>query len=159
MQVANADYYLGTKKPNTRVISVLTIFFLIMLWACLTYIRVIPALYLPSPLAVLEKLIEIAKTGYMDATLWQHLGASFFRIGVSLLIAILIGVPIGLAIGLNEIARAMLDPLIEFYRPVPPLAYLPLIVIWFGIGEFSKILFNYVSYVRANSCRNSSWCP
>lgn len=74
----------------------------------------------------------------MDATLWQHLAASLTRIVIALLAAVLLGVPVGIAMGLSPTVRGILDPLIELYRPVPPLAYLPLMVIWFGIGETSK---------------------
>jgi len=81
----------------------------------------------------------------MDATLWQHLGASLMRILVALLAAVIIGVPVGIAMGLSPTVRGILDPLIELYRPVPPLAYLPLMVIWFGIGETSKILLIYLA--------------
>lgn len=66
--------------------------------------------------------------------------ASLTRIVIALLAAVLIGVPVGIAMGLNSTVRGILDPLIELYRPAPPLAYLPLMVIWFGIGETSKIL-------------------
>ena len=83
--------------------------------------------------------------GYMDASLWQHLGASLGRIGVALLAATLTAIPVGIAIGYNRVARGILDPLIEFYRPIPPLAYLPLIVIWCGIGELSKVLLIYLA--------------
>src|SRR5450830_1028158 len=81
----------------------------------------------------------------MDSTLWQHLGASLGRIGLGLGFAVLTAVPVGIAIGSNRIARGILDPLIEFYRPIPPLAYLPLIVIWCGIGELSKVLLIYLA--------------
>ena len=102
-----------------------------------------PAVSAP-PGRVLEKLITIAgPQGFMDATLWQHLGASLTRILVALLAAVIIGVPVGIAMGLSPTVRGILDPLIELYRPVPPLAYLPLMVIWFGIGETSKILLIY----------------
>jgi len=83
--------------------------------------------------------------GYMDASLWQHLCASLGRIGLALGAAILTAIPIGIAIGSNRIARGIFDPLIEFYRPIPPLAYLPLIVIWCGIGELSKVLLIYLA--------------
>jgi taurine transport system permease protein len=62
-----------------------------------------------------------------------------------LLIAIATALPLGILIGLSRRARAVFDPLIEFYRPVPPLAYLPLIVIWCGIGELSKVLLIYLA--------------
>ena len=64
---------------------------------------------------------------------------------IALLAAVLLGVPVGIAMGLSPTVRGILDPLIELYRPVPPLAYLPLMVIWFGIGETSKILLIYLA--------------
>ncbi|MBV8658027.1 MAG: taurine ABC transporter permease TauC, partial [Burkholderiales bacterium] len=88
---------------------------------------------------------QVASHGYMDATLWQHLGASLGRIGLALLAAILFAVPTGIAMGSSPIARGVIDPLIELYRPVPPLAYLPLIVIWCGIDELSKVLLIYLA--------------
>ncbi len=76
----------------------------------------------------------------MDATLWQHLAASLTRIVLALLAAVVIGIPVGIAMGLSPTVRGIRDPVIELYCPVPLLAYLPLMVIWFGIGETSKIL-------------------
>ncbi|MGT2488653.1 hypothetical protein ACU4GA_27535 [Methylobacterium oryzae CBMB20] len=55
------------------------------------------------------------------------------------------GIPAGLAMGTSRIARGVLDPPIEFYRPLPPLAYLPLMIIWFGIGELSKVLLIFLA--------------
>lgn len=81
----------------------------------------------------------------MDATLWQHLAASLTRILLALLAAVLIGIPVRIAMGLSPTVRGILDPVIELYRPAPPLAYLPLMVIWFGIGETSKILLIYLA--------------
>jgi taurine transport system permease protein len=52
---------------------------------------------------------------------------------------------VGVAIGRSRLAQGIFDPLIEFYRPVPPLAYLPLVVIWFGIGELAKVLLIYLA--------------
>ncbi|EON7674373.1 taurine ABC transporter permease TauC [Escherichia coli] len=71
--------------------------------------------------------------------------ASLTRIVLALLAAVLIGIPVGIAMGLSPTVRGILDPIIELYRPVPPLAYLPLMVIWFGIGETSKILLIYLA--------------
>ena len=73
-------------------------------------------------------------------TLWQHLAASLSRIGLALLAAVTLGVPLAWPYGVSPVLRGLLDLLIEGYRPVPPLAYLPLIVIWCGIGELSKVL-------------------
>ena len=114
-------------------------------WWLVTRAGLIAPLYLPGPGAVFAKLVGVARDGYMDATLWQHLGASLSRVLVALVLALATAVPLGLMLGLNRVLKALLDPLIEFCRPVPPLAYLPLIVIWFGIGETSKILLIYLA--------------
>uniref|UniRef100_UPI0004943959 ABC transporter permease subunit n=1 Tax=Bosea sp. 117 TaxID=1125973 RepID=UPI0004943959 len=81
-----------------------------------------------------------ATEGFVDATLAQHLGASLLRVFLALIAAIAIGVPAGLAIGLSTVGRGILDPIVEFLRPIPPLAYLPLVIIWAGIGETAKVL-------------------
>ena len=133
------------RNLSTRWVSVLTLAALLTLWWAVTATGLIEPLFLPPPSAVLQKGWLLATTGYMDATLWQHLGASLNRIGLGLGFAVLTAVPVGIAIGSNRIARGILDPLIEFYRPIPPLAYLPLIVIWCGIGELSKVLLIYLA--------------
>lgn len=130
---------------GTRTISVLTLVVLLAAWWAVTAAELIEPLFLPPPSAVLEKAWLLMTSGYMDSTLWQHLGASLQRIGLALLVAVLSAIPVGIAIGRNRIAHGIFDPLIEFYRPIPPLAYLPLIVIWCGIGEFSKVLLIYLA--------------
>ncbi|BCL74608.1 taurine ABC transporter permease [Jeongeupia sp. HS-3] len=130
---------------GTLRISSLTLAAVVFIWWLVTFSGLIAPLFLPPPQAVLGKLWLTITQGYMDATLWQHLGASAFRIVVALIAAVLFAVPVGLALGLSRTARGVLDPLIEFYRPIPPLAYLPLIVIWFGIGELSKVLLIYLA--------------
>ncbi|QKJ85339.1 Taurine transport system permease protein TauC [Paramixta manurensis] len=127
-------------------LSFITLLVLLVVWWAVTALALISPLFLPAPQQVLHQLITIASPqGFMDATLWQHLGASLTRILVALFAAVLVGVPVGIAMGLSETVRGILDPLIELYRPVPPLAYLPLMVIWFGIGETSKILLIYLA--------------
>jgi len=133
------------RSLSTRWISVLTLTTLLALWWAVTASGLIEPLFLPPPSAVLQKGWLLATSGYMDATLWQHLGASLGRIGLALGFAVLTAIPVGIAIGHSRIAHGVLDPLIEFYRPIPPLAYLPLIVIWCGIGELSKVLLIYLA--------------
>lgn len=138
-----------TVKPRRELslltISSLSIASLLWLWWAVTSAGLIEPLFLPSPQAVLTRGWQLLGEGYMNASLWQHLGASLGRIGLGLLAAVVTAVPLGIAIGRNRIARGIFDPLIEFYRPIPPLAYLPLIVIWCGIGELSKVLLIYLA--------------
>ncbi len=104
-----------------------------------------PVIFTCSTAGLASAMDHCQPARFMDATLWQHLAASLGRIFVALLAAVVLGVPTGIAMGLNSNVRGVLDPLIEIYRPVPPLAYLPLMVIWFGIGETSKILLIYLA--------------
>ena len=123
-------------------LSIGTLAVLLTVWWTVATLQLISPLFLPPPQQVLEKLLTIAgPQGFMDATLWQHLAASLTRIMLALFAAVLFGI----AMGLSPTVRGILDPIIELYRPVPPLAYLPLMVIWFGIGETSKILLIYLA--------------
>ena len=133
------------RELSLLTISSLSIASLLWLWWAVTTAGLIEPLFLPSPQAVLARGWQLLGEGYMNANLWQHLGASLGRIGLGLLAAVLTAVPLGIAIGRHRIARGIFDPLIEFYRPIPPLAYLPLIVIWCGIGELSKVLLIYLA--------------
>ena len=133
------------RSLSIRWISALTLISLIALWWAVTAAELVEPLFLPPPADILGKAWVLLTQGYMDASLWQHLGASLQRIGLALGAAILTAIPIGIAIGHNRIARGIFDPLIEFYRPIPPLAYLPLIVIWCGIGELSKVLLIFLA--------------
>ncbi len=138
-----AKIYQAFPKLNNKKVICLSIFsvlsFLIV-WIALTEFGIIPQVILPSPLIVLKKTIDIFIKGYADKTLIEHLGISLFRVFASLFIATLLAIPIGIFVALNDYVKGLVDPFIEFYRPLPPLAYLPLIIIWFGIGEFSKII-------------------
>ena len=124
---------------NTIAISVATILALLTIWAGATSLHLVSPLFLPTPYEVVTQFIAVYQDGYANATLGEHLGASLFRMSVAAALALGLAIPIGLAMGLNRWAKGIFDPPIEFYWPLPPLAYLPLMIIWLGIGETSKI--------------------
>lgn len=125
---------------SARRISLATVLAVLAVWWLAAELRLVSPVFLPSPLAVARKFVAVATGGFVDATLWQHLLASLGRAFAALAAACAAGIPIGLAIGLTRVGRGIFDPLLEFLRPLPPLAYLPLIIIWFGIGEPPKVL-------------------
>ncbi|MGJ8616036.1 MAG: ABC transporter permease subunit [Sulfitobacter sp.] len=102
-------------------------------------------LYLPAPETVWTRSIQVAKDGFRDFTLLEHLGYSLFRVVAGFLFGALIGIPLGYAMGLSNWFRGWFDPIVEFMRPVPPLALIPLIIIWFGIGETGKIILLFLA--------------
>lgn len=127
------------RRPGTLVISLVTIAVIIAAWSLASAYGLVSPLFLPSPLIVLKAIHSVAVNGFVDSTLAQHTFASLLRIFAALAAALAIGIPAGLAIGTSRIGKGILDPIVEFLRPLPPLAYLPLIIIWIGIGEASKI--------------------
>jgi taurine transport system permease protein len=106
------------------------------------------AVLLPSPLAVAHAAIDLALgASFQGVSLWDDIGISAFRVFAGYLFGLVIGMLLGLAMALNRTLKALIDPLIEGLRPVPPLAWIPLLVIWFGIGEFPKVLLIVVTTV------------
>lgn len=124
----------------TGLISVGTVAVLITGWWMLSFYQVVSPVFLPSPLTVAVSLGDLATTGFVDSTLAQHTLASLLRIFAALLASVAIGIPVGLAIASSHVGKGIFDPIVEFLRPLPPLAYLPLIIIWVGIGETSKVV-------------------
>lgn len=134
------QYWLKHGLSHQLSLATLTLLSLLLAWWLASHFQWIPELLLPAPSTVFHTLLTLFDSGYMDVTLGAHLSASLLRIASALGLSLLLAIPTGLLIGLNRIGRGLLDPVIELYRPVPPLAYLPLMVIWFGIGELSKVL-------------------
>lgn len=102
-------------------------------------------IWLPAPETVLARAGEIAATGYQNFTLWEHLGWSLYRVIAGFALGALVGIPLGYAMGLSDWFRGWFDPIVEFMRPVPPLALIPLVIIWAGIGEAGKIILLFLA--------------
>jgi taurine transport system permease protein len=102
-------------------------------------------IWLPPPEDVAKRVVEIAREGFRGSTLWEHLGYSLFRVIVGFFFGALVGIPLGYAMGLSNWFRGWFDPIVEFMRPVPPLALIPLVIIWAGIGETGKIILLFLA--------------
>ena len=132
-------------QGDTGLLSIASICVLIAVWWLVTYMGWVKPLFVPSPGAILDKFMSIWTNGFTGTPLWQHVAISTGRVFSAFLLACVIGIPLGLAMGMSPLMRGIFDPPIEFYRPIPPLAYLPLMIIWFGIGETSKVLLIFLS--------------
>ncbi len=145
-----------TTKPKTSAfkvpgegssvwISAITVVALFALWFVVSNLGLVKPLFLPTPQAVFRQFVEYLTGTANDRPLWDHFLASVLRVFSAFVLAVLTAVPVGIAMGMSRIARGIFDPPIEFYRPLPPLSYLPLIIIWFGIDELPKVLLIYLS--------------
>lgn len=118
---------------------------LLALWWIATHAGWIKPLFLPKPETIWFAFKQAVAGDLDNHTLAVHFGWSMYRVFSAFALAVVIGIPVGIAMGVSRFARGLFDPPIEFYRPLPPLAYLPLMVIWFGIGEVSKIMLLFLS--------------
>jgi taurine transport system permease protein len=127
------------------LISVAAVSGLMGLWWLIAALEVVPELFVPSPGSVWRAFLHTLTEGYRGGTLLEHLGMSLARVLGGFLLAVATAVPLGLFMGRHRVVRAALDPLVEFYRPLPPLAYYTLLIVWLGIGDGSKIALLYLA--------------
>lgn len=130
---------------DTVLLSLATIGVILFVWWLITTMGWVKPLFIPSPQSIVGKFLSVWKEGFTGSPLWMHILISAGRVFGAFLLACAIGIPLGLAMGMSPMIRGIFDPPIEFYRPIPPLAYLPLMIIWFGIGETSKVLLIFLS--------------
>lgn len=132
-------------QGNTFWLSVASVAVMLFVWWLVTTLGLVKPLFVPSPQLVLAKFGQIWREGFTNTSFLEHIFISTARVFGAFLLACIIGLPLGLAMGMSPMIRGIFDPPIEFYRPIPPLAYLPLMIIWFGIGETSKVLLIFLS--------------
>jgi NitT/TauT family transport system permease protein len=97
----------------------------------------------PTPLAVVQGLADMAR----DGTLWRHIGSSLLRVGSGFALAVAVGVPLGLLMGWIPSAYATVNPIVQLLRPISPIAWIPLAILWFGVGDASPIFLILLSAV------------
>jgi taurine transport system permease protein len=125
--------------------SIVSSLAMLLLWWVATHSGWIKPLFLPKPETIWLAFKQAVAGDLDNHTLLVHFGWSMYRVFSAFLLAVIIGIPVGIAMGVSRIARGIFDPPIEFYRPLPPLAYLPLMIIWFGIGEGAKIMLLFLA--------------
>ena len=124
---------------NGKYLSFLTVAVVLGTWFLVTGMGWANPLFLPSPISVWQSFVEVATIGYQGSTLIEHVATSLYRILTAFAAACLVGIPLGVMMGTSRSAHRVFNPIIEFYRPLPPLGLYTLLVMWLGIGESSKL--------------------
>ncbi len=136
-----------------RFWSIVTVVGLLLLWYVTTVMgwldpifwppidgRIFPA---PDPnfprAGVIDRFWTMVDSGYRNVALWDHVWTSVKRVMQGVFFGAVVGIPIGFAMGLSSFWRGLLDPVVEFMRPIPPLALIPLVILWLGIDERAKV--------------------
>lgn len=134
--------------PNSKRESILygtgAILCLLAVWQVAAMTSEFTALF-PTPLTVLEKFFEAMTVPVGIRTLWGHVFVSMKRVMVGYCIAAAFGLLLGFGMALSKWLEAVVMPVFEFIRPVPPLAWIPMAIIWFGIGETTKYFIIFVA--------------
>jgi len=129
-----------SRRIARRAVSIAAVLVLLAAWEAITVIGIFPSYILPGPADVVRELPMLATAGFAGVPLSTDLLVSIVRVSLGFVGAVVVGVPIGLLMGRIKIVSKALDPILQFGRPIPPLAYIPLLVVWFGIGELPKVL-------------------
>ncbi len=112
----------------------------IVCWGLAAFFEIAPPSFLPSPLIVLRKLVELTQQPYSGSLLQQHLLASLDKFALSYVLAAIIGVPLGLAMGRFRAIDWAVSPVFEALRFIPPIAWVPFSILWFGTGFLAPTL-------------------
>lgn len=135
------------KAPGGRGWSVLSVFFLVALWITVDVNHWVEPIFWPTLSSVWQQFLEISNEGYRNVTLLDHIGISLYRILVGFIFGCLVGIPLGFMVALSRTMNRLLDPIIEFFRPMPPLVLIPLVILWLGIDETAKIFLLFLASV------------
>jgi len=122
--------------PSVAVISLL-----IAVWWAIVVAS--GSVIFPAPWQVVTGTIELVR----DGTLWEHIGASLLRVGSGFALAVAFAVPLGLWMGWVRGAFVTLNPLFQILRPISPIAWIPIAILWFGVGDASPIYLIFISSV------------
>jgi taurine transport system permease protein len=124
---------------DVRWLGLLSVACVVFAWFLVTGFAIVPRVLLPGPAEVFATFVDILRNGYRDTSLLQNAWSTLRRCAAGFLLACLIGIPLGLIMGYWRSAKAALNYIVEFMRPLPPLSYLVLLILWLGTGDASKI--------------------
>ncbi len=150
----------AVRGPLVSGAAILLVF---LIWYLVTDVfKLVRPIVLPSPRTVLDETIHLFRDGYTGKSMWIHIESSLMRTMTGLILGILLGIPLGLLVGYSWVASAIFSPFLGALRPIPPIAFIPLAVLYFGIGEFSKILLIFMAafwYVTLNTAAGVKSVP
>jgi ABC-type nitrate/sulfonate/bicarbonate transport system permease component len=155
-----------TTGPGRRIPDIAysagAIVVLLLIWIIGWKTQFINPQYFPTPATLWDAWSDLVKNGYSGHPLWQHIGISLVRTLLGFVIGVAIGVPVGLLAGYQRQAGAVISPIMAFIRPIPPIAFIPMSVLYFGLGEVGKvvlIVFVSFNYVQANAQAGAANIP
>jgi taurine transport system permease protein len=133
------------RRLGDRRVTFLSLSLLLLVWIGITQGGLVNELFLPGPVLLWDGFVDLLKNGYRDRTIWEHAGLSLRRVLLGFATGAAAGTLLGLAMGYNRRIEAFFTPLVEFFRPLPQLAYLILLIVWFGIEETAQVVLLFLT--------------
>src|SRR5438874_4178340 len=128
-------------EPSRLAVGAATLVGVVALWYVLTQAtHIIPSVYFATPAEVLQAAKQITIQGYADGRLHEHFLHSCWLVLMGFAVAVTTGVPLGMLMGWSRRAEALINPVFLLLRPIPPLAWIPLAIVWLGLGDAAKVL-------------------
>lgn len=125
-----------------KILPPLAVFILLVSVWWIVVVKTNSAIF-PTPLQVATGAMELVG----DGTLWEHISSSLMRVGAGFGLATLVAIPLGLWMGRVEAAYTTLNPIFQVLRPISPIAWIPLAILWFGVGNASPIFLIFIASV------------
>jgi NitT/TauT family transport system permease protein len=125
-----------------KILPPLVVFGLLIAVWWIVVIKTQSAIF-PTPLQVVLGTMELIA----DGSLWDHIGSSLMRVGAGFLLAVVVAIPLGLWMGRIDFAYTTLNPIFQILRPISPIAWIPLAILWFGVGNASPIFLIFIASV------------
>jgi taurine transport system permease protein len=128
-----------------RRATVVSLLVLVAAWLIATQLDLVDDLFLPGPALLWDGFTDLLENGYRNRTIWEHAGLSLERVLAGFATGAVVGTLLGLGMGYSRKIEAIFSPLVEFFRPLPQLAYLVLLIVWFGIDETPQIILLFLT--------------
>jgi NitT/TauT family transport system permease protein len=138
------DDFLSPREPIPKslyfILTVGSFAFFLIIWSILTYGGLVDPLFLPSPGRVFQAGVDL----FVELGFTTDILNSVYRVMLGFIIAAVIGVPLGMFMGTYKVAEAITEPMVGFIRYMPASAFIPLFILWLGIGDIEKIAIIFV---------------
>jgi ABC-type nitrate/sulfonate/bicarbonate transport system permease component len=135
----------GGRRSASLGLGALSLLGLLILWFAVSALQPPDQRWLPSPVEIVQHMWALVIDGYRGTSLIVHVLVSIRRTAIGFLLAIVLGVPLGLAMGRSRTLGELLGPIFSLLRPIPPIAFIPLAVLYLGLGEASKVVLIFLA--------------
>lgn len=126
-----------------HILSILSVVVFLAFWHCAAVFK-IAGNFLPTPWAVAKEMVRLTQVTLIGKNLYEHLWDSLQRVFIGWAIGCALAVPLGVFMALNKVVAAVVKPIFDLFKPMPPISWVSLSILWFGLGEESKVFIIFI---------------